>query len=138
MAYWLKKGERMLKRNRTYRQDELQPDPEPATDAVCTGGRTTVSRSGALRLATGFLLSLALVACSDDDTDGGRNNGDTPSEDASTPDASGDGGAELITEGFAINEDFDSWEDNGGRDFFVSKGDPEPYDDHNTVKNIDG
>lgn len=39
-------------------------------------------------------------------------------------------------EGYAIREDFDSWEGDGGRDFFLSKGDSEPYSDHNTVQNI--
>lgn len=41
-------------------------------------------------------------------------------------------------EGYAIKEDFDDWTGDGGRAFMTSKGDPDPYADHNTVKNIDG
>src|SRR5690606_7702514 len=88
-----------------------------------------------LGVAKACFVLAAFSACGDDDKSDPIT---PPSMDASTADAAAEGGSQGNTSGFAIKEDFDDWKDDGGRDFFVSKGDAEPYSDHNTVKNIDG
>ena len=111
--------------------------PGHGTDrqAPHTERRSRGRAAPALVAASLSLVAAALVGCSDDDSP--QPKPPTTMEDASAPsDAGAEGGAAPSGE-FAIRETFDDWEQED-RGFFVSKGDAEPYDDNNTVKNIDG
>lgn len=116
---------------------------------------TLKSEVTTLSLLTLIVTSLSLVGCGDEASNPttpttttsatvtstateGAPSGSAPASSGTVPVSGDEPPPPTPMEGFAINEDFDDWSGNGGREFMTSKGDPEPYSDHNTLKEVAG